>query len=177
MADVLLLNADNQPMNIAPLSIITWQMAIKANFSDKVSILRSYEDKYIRSQRLVMLRPSVVVANRYIKKNPRVKFTRRNVYIRDNFTCQYCFHQFPYTALTFDHVVPRSQGGEANWENVVTACKKCNGDKGADLIMPKHMPVEPNYWQMMSKVRKHEVYVPHESWLDYIPWARLHNAA
>tara|TARA_B100000925_G_C21992704_1_gene467529 strand:- start:319 stop:852 length:534 start_codon:yes stop_codon:yes gene_type:complete len=177
MADVLLLNADAQPLNISPLSIITWQMAIKAYFGDKVTILRSYEDKFIRSQRLAMQRPSVVIANRYIKKNPKVKFTRRNVYIRDNYTCQYCFTSFPYLQLTFDHVIPRAHGGTACWENVVTACKKCNGDKGSDLIMPKHMPQEPNYWALMSKIRKQEVYVPHESWLEYIPWAKLSKAA
>ena len=125
MADVLLLNADAQPLNISPLSIITWQMAIKAYFGDKVSILRSYEDRFIRSQRLAMQRPSVVIANRYVKKNPKVKFTRRNVFIRDNYTCQYCFNSFPYSQLTFDHVVPRSHGGTLCWDNVVTACMPC----------------------------------------------------
>ena len=177
MADVLLLNADAQPLNISPLSIITWQMAIKAYFGDKVSILRSYEDRFIRSQRLAMQRPSVVIANRYVKKNPKVKFTRRNVFIRDNYTCQYCFNSFPYSQLTFDHVVPRSHGGTWCWDNVVTACMPCNVDKGASLVMPKHMPVEPDYWGLMAKVRKHDVYVPHESWLEFVPWAQLKDAA
>jgi len=178
LADVLLLNADAQPLNISPLSIISWQMAVKAHFSDKVSILKTYEDEFIRSQRLVIQKPSVVIANRYIKKNPKVKFTRRNVYLRDDYTCQYCFEEFPHTLLTFDHILPRSYGGHSSWDNVVTACRKCNGEKGNDpLITPKIMPGEPDYWKLMAKIRKKTVIVPHKSWLEFIPWAKLEQAA
>lgn len=53
----------------------------------------------------------------------------------------------------------------------------CNVDKGSNLIMPKHAPYEPDYWALMAKVRKHNVVVPHESWLEFVPWAKLSKAA
>ena len=175
MADVLLLNADAQPLNISPLSIISWQMAIKAHFSDKVSILKTYEDEFIRSQRLVIQKPSVVIANRYIKKNPKVKFTRRNVYLRDDYTCQYCFEEFPHTLLTFDHILPRSKGGKTNWDNVVTACSSCNVKKGGRLIKNSGMtlnqwPFQPTTEDLHKNGKNFPPNFLHKSWMDYLYW-------
>jgi 5-methylcytosine-specific restriction endonuclease McrA len=62
-----------------------------------------------------------------------VKFNRRNIFARDRNRCQYCGRRFPGSELSLDHVVPRSQGGVSNWENVVCACVKCNVRKGGRL--------------------------------------------
>ena len=60
----------------------------------------------------------------------QVKFNRRNIYARDENTCQYCAKRFSTTELTIDHVVPRTLGGPTSWTNVVVACTKCNSRKG-----------------------------------------------
>ena len=66
--------------------------------------------------------PSVVALRKYQRSARRVAFTRFNVFLRDRFTCQYCGEVFASSALTFEHVIPRSRGGQTTWSNIVTAC-------------------------------------------------------
>ena len=68
-----------------------------------------------------------------------VKFNRRNIFARDNNQCQYCGKKFPTSDLSLDHVVPRSQGGESTWENIVCACIDCNVRKGGRTPKQAHM--------------------------------------
>jgi len=69
--------------------------------------------------------------NRFIKRRtPIVKFSRQNLYVRDRRTCQYCGTPFEHKYLTYDHVIPRSKGGQTEWTNVVTCCLACNLKKG-----------------------------------------------
>jgi 5-methylcytosine-specific restriction endonuclease McrA len=100
--------------------------------------------------------PAVVRLRKMAKTSARgVKFSRRNVYQRDDYTCQYCGQKKPARELSYDHVVPRSAGGRTDWRNIVTACKACNSRKDAqtcdeagmwpkkDPIRPAHLPVSP----------------------------------
>jgi len=85
---------------------------------------------HIRAPSLIYRRPSVIRLIYLIKRpRPRVKLTRREIFARDRHTCQYCGHQVG--DLTLDHIVPRHRGGSHSWENLVTACKRCNHRKGA----------------------------------------------
>src|SRR5262249_1954826 len=68
-----------------------------------------------------------------------VKFNRRNIFARDNNQCQYCGRKFPTTELSLDHVIPRSQGGQSTWENIVCACVRCNVRKGGRTPKQAHM--------------------------------------
>ena len=82
----------------------------------------------------VMRVPRVVVLVAYDRIPRRnIRFSRRNVFIRDGSTCQYCGRSFPTSDLNLDHVVPRSQGGKTTWENIVCSCVPCNKRKGGDL--------------------------------------------
>jgi len=75
--------------------------------------------------------PRVIVLQVYDRlPRARVRFSRYNIYARDQDTCQYCGGSFARAALNLDHVVPRSQGGRTTWENVVCCCVRCNLDKG-----------------------------------------------
>lgn len=75
--------------------------------------------------------PEVIVLARYNRIPPRrVRFNRRNIFLRDSFTCQYCGKRPPRDELTIDHILPRSRGGMSSWENVVLACARCNSRKG-----------------------------------------------
>lgn len=78
--------------------------------------------------------PEVIVLSRYNRIPPRrVRFNRRNIFLRDNFTCQYCGTRPPRDELTIDHILPRSRGGLSSWENVVLACARCNSRKSNRL--------------------------------------------
>jgi len=77
--------------------------------------------------------PRVVVLVAYDRVPRRnVRFSRRNVFVRDHSTCQYCGRNFPSSELNLDHVVPRSRGGKTTWENIVCSCVPCNKRKGGN---------------------------------------------
>ena len=84
----------------------------------------------IHSARIGILVPKVLVLSVY-DRMPRleVRFSRRNVFLRDKFTCQYCEKILPETQLNLDHVTPRDKGGRTTWENIVTSCFPCNSRK------------------------------------------------
>ena len=95
--------------------------AVKSVFLDRVIIVSNY-DRQIRSPSFEMKLPSVIALKSYIVPQSKPSFTRFNVFKR-SFSCQYCGSG---EELTFDHLLPRSKGGETNWDNVVTACSTCN---------------------------------------------------
>jgi len=100
---------------------------VKLVFMEKVEVVEESE-REIRSISTSMRIPSVVRLVQFRRRE--AKFSRRNVYARDHYKCQYCGGRFPADDLTCDHVVPRSQGGRAEWSNIVTCCVTCNRRKG-----------------------------------------------
>ena len=98
----LVLNADYRPLSYYPLSLWSWQEAVKAAWLDRVQILAEY-DEVVRSPSTTIRIPSVVVLKEYVQPQKRVAFTRFNLFLRDQFCCQYCGTKGD---LTFDHVVP-----------------------------------------------------------------------
>lgn len=130
----LVLNADYQPLSILPLSLWSWQETIKAVFNGKVTVVDVYPELNIRAVSMDVPLPSVIALTDYIKQpNQNPAFTRRNVYLRDGYICQYCGNRFMTQDLTLDHVYPRCYGGKLEWNNAVTCCKKCNARKGSTL--------------------------------------------
>ena len=88
--------------------------------------------KQIHSITFAIKLPSIIRLLKYVrvKNHNRVKFSRANIYARDDYTCQYCGKKFPSEDLTFDHVVPVALGGQKRWDNIVAACFRCNHRKG-----------------------------------------------
>jgi len=168
--DTLVLNADYQPLCLVPLSTVDWQTAIKAVFSEKAIVIKNYEDWEVHSQHLTIPVPSIIVATKYVNPSFGVAFNRKMVYMRDGYRCQYCGDEFHADDLTFDHVIPRSQGGETNWDNIVTACRTCNFVKGTDPMEPLVAPRAPTYWEMAKLARKQTIYIRDEAWKEYIHW-------
>lgn len=134
----LVLNASYEPMRI-----ISWQKALMMWFQDKVEVLE-YHTAFARSVTNSFKLPSVLRLKTYIRprKLDGVRFCRENVYIRDNYTCQYCTTKFAYKDLTIDHVLPASQGGPKTWTNVVTACRPCNQTKANRTPEKAKMPLQ-----------------------------------
>ncbi|HXF37102.1 MAG TPA: HNH endonuclease [Actinomycetota bacterium] len=121
MGRALVLNATHQP-----LAVITARRAVLLVLKDKADVLVP-DGQVFRSERLEVEAPSVVRL-RYFVRVPfraRAPLTRRAVFARDGWTCQYCGAQ----AENLDHVVPRSRGGLHVWENVVASCRRCNARK------------------------------------------------
>lgn len=144
--ETLVLNATWQPV-----ARITWQRAITLLFRGKVEIVEEYEDKTIRSVTFEVKMPSVVRFVRMVKRRkPVIRFSRENVFARDQGECQYCHRKVTRPEATYDHVLPRSQGGGTHWENIVIACVPCNQKKGGRTPDQARMklakaPVKPTW--------------------------------
>jgi len=167
----LVLNADFSPLSILPISSVSWKDAIKISFLQNARILENYDNWIVRSPSVVMNVPAVMVSETYIKKKNTVRFSRTNLLIRDNFTCQYCGDKLDQTDLTVDHVIPRVKGGTTRWENIVCACYICNSIKGHKSNMhPKKIPTKPDYHQLLDNAKKIPIVVPTEKWIPYLGW-------
>lgn len=171
MSDTLVLNKDGQPLSLLPLSAIPWQMAVRLLSLGKVFVIEEYDDWEVHSPSVTMKVPSIVMATDYVKWKHEVKFNRSNVYLRDEYTCQYCEERFPVPELTYDHVVPKADGGGTNWKNITTACRDCNSRKGDNAkIVPKKMPLRPDYYQLMAKRKKYPIVISDTKWKPYLGW-------
>ena len=114
--------------------------------------------------------PSVILLKQYQQHNGKIEFSRHNVILRDDYTCQYCKEKFPFKELTFDHVIPKREGGKTTWKNIVSACMNCNQEKGHSRIRPARMPTIPSYYDLAKNRRKRPITVPNESWKNYLGW-------
>lgn len=127
MGSVLVLNATYEP-----LSIVSVKRAIVLLLKDKAELVEATES-HLRSEKLSLPVPLVIRLLYFVRIPHRISLpvTRRTVLARDQYTCQYCQTQPPRKDLTIDHVVPRARGGKTTWTNVVTACLRCNNQKGS----------------------------------------------
>ena len=170
----LVLNADFQPLSYYPLSLWGWQDAIKAVFLERVSIVENY-NKEVHSPSLTIKLPSVIALKDYVSPRRSPAFTRFNVFLRDNFTCQYCYENLSANELTFDHLIPKFAGGKTTWTNVVSACTICNVKKGRRLLKYtdmylKKIPMKPSSEKLQKNGRNFPPNYLHESWRDYLYW-------
>jgi len=138
---VLVLNRNFEPINVC-----NTKRAVGLLMVGRAEIVENGRG-YIRTVASVFPRPSVIrLAVPVRRPRPKVKLTKREVFRRDNYTCQYCGQTSP--RLTVDHIVPRFRGGEYSWENLVAACPQCNRHKGGRTLQEAHMalrrrPAEP----------------------------------
>jgi len=124
---VLVLNATYEPINVC-----TVRRAVVLLLKEKAEVIEHSEWE-LRSASRTIARPAVIRLVTYVRiprDTHRRKITRRAVFARDNWTCQYCGSR---SNLTVDHVVPRSKGGSSSWENIVASCAPCNRRKGNAL--------------------------------------------
>lgn len=147
---------------------------MKAVFRERVSILSEYETE-VHAPNFSMRLPSVIAPKDFVLTTRFPAFTRFNVFLRDSFRCQYCGHQHPTQELTFDHVVPRSRGGRTAWDNVVTACGKCNLRRSLVATGMRYVSTSqtgtPDYaYLLQENGRAFPPNFLHESWRDFLYW-------
>jgi 5-methylcytosine-specific restriction endonuclease McrA len=151
---------------------VGWQKAIVLWFQGKVEIIEHHE-LYARSVKESFRLPSIIRLYRFIniRNKPSIRFCRENVYLRDDYTCQYCHVKFEGRDLTMDHVQPVSHGGKKDWKNIVTACRKCNQTKGNRSPRKAKMPLKKNpvkpRWLPMAEVKVTSTASP-RSWKVYL---------
>lgn len=132
---VLVLNQSYEPMSICDA-----KKAIVLVFAGKAQLVAAHEDQCVRAVSLEFPMPSVVRLNFYVAVPfKRIMLSRKNILRRDNFQCQYC--EKTDLPLTIDHVVPKSQGGGDTWDNLVTACTRCNNIKANRTPEQAKMPL------------------------------------
>jgi 5-methylcytosine-specific restriction endonuclease McrA len=136
-----------------PLQMIDWKKALSLFFTERAEVVEHHDNVVINSTSKSYQLPKVMRLFCKLGKMNEVRFNRLNVFYRDGFTCQYCNTKFRAEELTFDHVHPKSKGGETSWENIVTACEKCNCKKSDHLahecgMVPLKTPREPKWMSM-----------------------------
>jgi len=123
---VLVLNASYEPINVcaARRALV---LVLKG-----VASAEEESTQHIHSARAAVRLPSVIRLLEYRRIPHQTRaLSRKNILMRDRYTCQYCHRTLPSSELTLDHVVPRSRAGESNWENLVACCNPCNNKKGS----------------------------------------------
>jgi 5-methylcytosine-specific restriction endonuclease McrA len=123
--NVLVLNSSFQPLHVCHA-----KRALVLVMGGKAEVVEYYDKVMVRTVSRAYQVPSVVRLRIYIRPDRRsVVLNRRNIMRRDHYRCQYCGNTSD--ELTTDHIIPRSKGGEESWENLITACTKCNNRKGS----------------------------------------------
>jgi hypothetical protein len=179
-APALVLNADFTPLSFMPLSLFSWQDSLRAIFAGRAVAVSHYPSLVVRSVQETFEVPSVIALKHYHKTpTDRVPaLSRRNVYLRYSFRCQYCLATPGIEKLSLDHVIPRAKGGRLTWTNTVTACCDCNFRKGTHLVedLPKlgmrlrASPREPSRAELQakSKICRNRKPVYPEEWSAYL---------
>jgi len=159
-----------------PVAAVDWQRAISLFVAGRVEVIEEYDDRFIQTVSVVFNTPLVI---RYLTgmAHPQrrgLRFSRQNVYARDRGRCQYCHAHVPRHAATYDHVTPRSRGGQTNWANIVIACLPCNQRKGARTpdeagMILRGVPMKPrNLPRDFRLTMSRDKGVP-KAWHRYVP--------
>ena len=177
----LVLNRNWQPVNVATVAralVLLWNESARVvdpvdyqtfDWNDWSKLRPENGDLFVQAIRFRVRVPEVITLCEYDRlPTAAVTFSRRNIFKRDKFVCQYCGEQPGTDALTIDHVVPRAQGGESRWDNCVLSCIDCNHRKAdrtpkqAGLKLRRE-PVQPTWKPLYAA---HDVRI--ESWSKFV---------
>jgi len=164
-------------VSYTPVDIISWQRGIVLDLFSKVEVVEYY-DAEVQTVRDSYPIPAVVKVNVYVsgekqKHKPRT-VNKKSIMMRDSYTCQYCGCR---EHLTIDHLIPVSKGGGWSWNNLVTACAKCNSKKGSKTpeavgLQLATQPMEPSAASLVCFVKYIDVNRCPEAWRPYLPQSK-----
>lgn len=180
----LVLNSDFSPMSIINWKkALTWYMKYHESNKYAIDIIDFYKNDHIIGTSKNYPVPAVVKTKRFFRTQyKKVPFSRKNIFLRDDYTCQYCGNKYDYNSLTYDHVIPKSKWKYTNcsptcWTNIVTSCLRCNHKKGNKTPKQANMdlkcqPYEPTkntrYLPVVTLLNKIRDTIP-EEWKVYLP--------
>lgn len=181
-AHVLVLNRYYQPVNVTSARRAMCMLYIGAaraldrnyqlfDFPNWSQLAAELEDETVGAVNRRIRVPRILVLQAYDRvPTGRIRFSRHNIFVRDDHTCQYCSSRLPRRDLNLDHVVPRSKGGRTNWENVVTSCMRCNFKKGGRTPEQAGMalaraPRKPRWAELVHPPRLRARY---REWLPFL---------
>jgi 5-methylcytosine-specific restriction endonuclease McrA len=173
-SSVLVLNQNYEPLNICNA-----HRAFVLVDRGKAEVLEHSGDG-IRTATHVIPRPSVIKLAYMVKRpRPQVRLSRREIFMRDEYTCQYCGTRA--RDLTLDHIIPRHKGGGHSWDNLVSACRSCNHRKGGKTLDEARMrlartPRRPQPAQYFLWVQRLHG-VAYEGWLKFLPAVPDHGVS
>lgn len=167
MTHTLLLNGTNEPMKF-----LNERKLFKFLLNNKVDILETWDHKIHFGKGNIIEYPAVIRLRYHVRWIPRkIKFNRNNVLKRDQLICQYCGNNFPMNKITWDHLFPKSRGGQASWKNCVAACFPCNNKKGNRTPEEARMPLIRKPKAAVLTISDDYIFITnhHESWKNYLP--------
>lgn len=177
----LVLNRNWQPVGIATVSrtlVKLWNGTARVvdpndyqiySWSDWSALQPDDDEPFIQTTSLRLRVPEVITLTKYDRvPNRSVAFSRRNLFKRDKFTCQYCQKRPGSEELTIDHVTPRSHGGATTWENCVVACVDCNSRKANRTPEQARMPLKRDPAQPRWKPVYASIGIRIDSWSKFV---------
>jgi 5-methylcytosine-specific restriction endonuclease McrA len=172
MQDCLVLD-----INYRPVGVTNYQNAVKLWWEDVATVVKEdASGRMLHSSRFTIGMPRVIVVKNAWKRKVRaeVPFSRRNVAVRDNSECQYCGHFLRTAEYTYDHVIPRSEGGKSSWTNLVLACGRCNTRKANKSLEECGMrllqtPVRPKRTEEKYRFRL-KISTLRPEWREWSSW-------
>ena len=179
----LLLNSDYSPLTIVDWKkSIIWSLRHESESDFNIEIIQYHNDSYILSGNGSKYKiPSIARSIKYFHIfNRTINFSRRNLFLRDNYTCQYCGNIFSINQLTYDHVIPKSRYKSnykkcTNWNNIVTSCVRCNLKKGNKTPEGAGMklitkPYEPKYSEKYLRWHQEAIKIYGDNTHDWTPF-------
>jgi 5-methylcytosine-specific restriction endonuclease McrA len=155
-----------------PISIVSSKRALVLILEGKAVVVEEHPNLVVRSMKVTVKVPVMVALKEFIKAKRQYKatatLTRKNLFTRDNNTCQYCTRHArelkPSEFLTRDHVIPESRGGKSTWTNLVTACSTCNSKKSNHHLSDVDMtllrkPFAPSSFDLWITLNEHKFVV------------------
>lgn len=181
-AHVLVLNRHYQPVHVTDVRRAMCLLYIGAaraldaqyrlfDFDSWSSLAAELDEETVGAVGRQIKVPRILVLQAYDRMPVgRIRFSRHNIFSRDDHTCQYCIRRLPRRDLNLDHVIPRSKGGKTNWENVVTSCIECNFRKGGRTPEQANMkllkvPRKPRWSELVHPPRMRARY---REWLPFL---------
>lgn len=145
--NVAVLNAD-----FTYIGVISWERSIVLLYQGKAETVKESPTViYNQDKTYSFVVPMVIRLVEYVKSlfRNKIPYTKRNIFVRDGYTCQYCSKKMEPSECTVDHIVPKVDGGKSSWENCVCSCKRCNNIKGDKPLAKtglklKRNPVQPS---------------------------------
>lgn len=167
-----------------PIEIISFKKAFTLIARGKAEIIDTYENHTFNTFKAAYEAPAVIRLLTFIAPKKDLKFyksfTRKHILERDNGECCYCGKELSLNKMTYDHVLPKSRGGQTNWNNIVSCCLRCNSKKndktpdeaGMKLIHKPYAPkIADNYQSgMISKLKNIPNILNNKKWLNYLYW-------